>query len=125
MASPNTNIPPCKYPLTKEEERVYAVMWCSPKWDLIHIEDKKAITALTSKYPHITVSSHFSTGSVSGNSSVALSQISHLPESPSGLSPNRMWEAYYKTEEMWKNATRAQQQQSNAGPSVPPPTLPS
>ncbi|EEU33916.1 uncharacterized protein NECHADRAFT_89048 [Fusarium vanettenii 77-13-4] len=142
MASPGMNIPPSKYPLTKEEERVYIVMWCTLRWDLIYNEDKKAITALTSKYPDIAIATHFSAGSVSGNSSVALSQISHLPDTPSGLSPNRMWEAYHKTEEMWKNAStpwsspsvnafntdsllvQAQQQQPNAGPSVPPKSLP-
>jgi hypothetical protein len=62
---------------------------------LIHNEDKKGIMALTFKYPDIAIATHFSIGSVSGSSSVALSQISHLPETPSGLSPNRMWEAYY------------------------------
>ncbi|KAL2669920.1 hypothetical protein Neosp_015086 [[Neocosmospora] mangrovei] len=104
MASPGMNIPPSKYPLTREDERVYTVMWCTPRWDLIHNEDKKAITALTSKYPNIAIATHFSAESVSGNSSVALSQISHLPDTPSGLSLNRMWKAYCKTEDMWKKA---------------------
>ncbi|RSM05417.1 hypothetical protein CDV31_009569 [Fusarium ambrosium] len=89
------------YNLTPEERRIFDLICSGMPWKEISREDQDAIHALDAKYPDL-VKSSIQTPGGSVASSLPLSQVSELPETPSQLSRPRLWEAYHKTQDIWK-----------------------
>lgn len=57
---------------------------------------------LHAKYPDLVTSAITTPGGSVASSSLPLSQMSELPETPSQLSRPRLREAYQKTQDIWK-----------------------
>ncbi|RSL44438.1 hypothetical protein CEP54_014690 [Fusarium duplospermum] len=95
-------MPTPRYNLTPEERRIFDLACTPGAWEQISREDKDAILDLDAKYPDIVKTSVPTPGGSVASSSLPLSQMSELPETPSQLSRPRLWEAYHKTQDIWK-----------------------
>ncbi|KAL2669944.1 hypothetical protein Neosp_015110 [[Neocosmospora] mangrovei] len=88
--------------LTPEERRIFDLICSGRPWKEISRDDQDAIRVLDAKYPDLVKSSIKTPGGSVASSSLPLSQMSELPETPSQLSRPRLWEAYNKTQDIWK-----------------------
>lgn len=105
------------YDLTAEEERTFKIICSGTQWEELSRQDQDAIVALDSKYPDLVKTAIQTPGGSVASSSVPLSQMSELPETPSQLSRPRLWEAYKKTQDIWKG----QRGKKFSGPTLNPP----
>ncbi|KAJ4180781.1 hypothetical protein NW755_011504, partial [Fusarium falciforme] len=90
------------YDLTPEEQRTFKIICPGTPWEELPRQDQDAIIALDAKHPDLVKSAIKTPGGSVASSSLPLSQISELPETPSQLSRPRLWEAYEKTQDIWK-----------------------